>query len=438
MRRLLIIILTLTALCATGGPAAARVYIDITRPFSRQLPLAMPSFDPMPGAAADEIGKQGKETLERYLSYTGLFDFLDPASFLGRPEYGDKVEYGRWKKVGAELLITGFYRHEGGTLTVEMRLYDTNEGRLLVGRRYDGATKDLGAMMARFADEVIMAISGERSVFSTMIAFVGASQGAKGVVKDVYLMRFDGTGVVNLSNRGDISLYPAWKQDGSLLGYTSYRDRRPCIYVHALAGGTGKAIITKPGVNLTPAFRPGHEELAAALSFEGKTNIYLAGLTGQILKHLTNGWGIEVAPSFSPDGRQMAYVSDRGGNPQIYILDLASGQNRRLTFGFKYCAAPDWSPKGDSIAFQAEVDGTFQVATVRPDGSGLKVLTSGWGGGEDPSWSPDGRLIAYTSRATGVYQIYVMTREGQSIARLTSFKGGATDPAWSPRGIMLK
>ncbi len=433
-RSILILMAALMILGVLAAPARARVYIDVTQPFSRRLPLALPEFQPLPGAAVDPVGSEGADILGRALSFTGLFDLLDPKSFIGPPRPGS-INYAMWAKVGAELLIACSYQASGDDLTLECRLYDVVERRLLTGRRYDGVRADLPVMMYRFADEVMLAITGERSVFSTQIAFVGARQGEKGAIKEIYLMSFDGSAVKRITRRGDITLYPAWSPDGKLIAYSSYLKRRPAVFVQALAGGSGKLVINKPGVNLTPVFQPGTGNLAVSMSHTGRTNIFLVDLAGRILKHLTHGWGIDVAPAFSPDGKQMAYVSDRGGSPQIYVMDLASGQQRRLTFGFKYCAAPDWSPRGDRIAFQAQVDGVFQVATIKPDGSDVQILTRGYGGGEDPSWSPDGRLIAYASRRTGRYQIYVMTANGQPIKRLTNLPGEQTDPAWSPRGV---
>ncbi len=434
MRRIVVGITGLLLIICLALPASARVYIDITQPFSRKLPLALPTFQPLPGAETDPIGAQGSQKLRKYLGYTALFEFLDPKSFLGPPQ-PDSVNYRRWSRIGAELLITGQYQLSGGIFTLELKLYDVSEAKLLAGRRYDGRPRDLGAMLARFSDEVMLALTGERSIFSTMIAFVGAREGKK----EIYLTRFDGSGTRRLTNHQDIALYPDWSPGGELLTYSAYVKRRPAIFIHALAGGSGKVILNKPGVNLTPVFRPGHPgQLGAALSYTGKNNIFLVDLAGKVLKQLTSGWGIEVGPSFSPDGKKMAYVSDRGGNPQIYVLELATGRLRRLTFGHKYCASPAWSPRGDRIAYQAEIKGTFQVATIRPDGSDMRVLTSGWGGAEDPAWSPDGRLIVYAGRKTGRYQLYVMTAGGEPITRLTNLPGNQSDPAWSPRGIMVK
>jgi TolB protein len=421
-----------TAAVLAPAEAHARVYIDITKPFSRKLPLALPEYASMAGSAATGLGSEGSRLLANDLTYTGHFDILDPKTYLGG---ADQVNPRMWRYIGAELLVTCSYTQQGDAISLEMRLHDVTDGRLMVGRRYDGLTKDLSAMMHRFADEIMQAVTGERSVFSTAIAFVRTVQGGN---KEIWLMNFDGTGARQFTHRGDITLYPSWSPDGALIAYTSYVVRRPAAFVQAINCGEGRIIYNKPGVNLTPVFMPTGGQVAVTLSHTGKTNIYLGDLTGNLGPNLTDGWGIEVSPTFSPDGNKMAFVSDRGGSPHIYVRDMISGAISRLSFGQKYCAAPDWSPRGDRIAYQAQINGVFQVATIKPDGSEMRIITNDHGGSEDPSWSPDGRLIAYASRNTGRYQIYVMTAAGQSVRRLTDLAGENTDPAWSPRGVVGK
>ena len=312
MRRFLLCILSLLLILCLAFPVSARVYIDITQPFSRKLPLALPVFQPLPGAETDPIGAKGARLLHKYLSYTALFEFLNPKSFLGPPQPG-QVNYRRWSRIGAELLITGEYKLSGGIFTLELKLYDVGEAKLLAGRRYDGRPRDLGAMLARFSDEVMLALTDERSIFSTMIAFVGARDGKK----EIYLTRFDGSGTKKLTNHQDIALYPDWSPNGELLTYSAFVKRRPAIFVHALAGGSGKVILNKPGVNLTPVFRPKHPgQIAAALSYTGKNNIFLVDLAGKVLKQLTSGWGIEVEPAFSPaTTRSVFFETDDDGLP---------------------------------------------------------------------------------------------------------------------------
>ncbi|MDR1396324.1 MAG: Tol-Pal system beta propeller repeat protein TolB [Desulfarculales bacterium] len=426
LKKFLLLILSL-ALCPPALSAAERPIIDIASPTIRKLPVALPAFAPQSEQTSSPALEQGRELLSQDLLFTGLFDIIDPASYLGTAE--EEVNPRQWSRVGAELLITCRYQREGSVLTLECRLYDILEARQLVGKRYSGQEEDLPAMMHRFADEIMLAVTGERSVFSTLIAFVHS----EGNNKNIWLMDFNGANPRPFTQKEGLTLYPAWDPAGSLLAYSQFVNRHPAVFVHSLAGGGGRMIINSSGMSITPAFRPGGQ-IAASLSYgNGPTNIFLSDLTGQIVKNLSNGLNIDVTPSFSPDGGQMAFVSDRGGAPQIYILDLNSGQTRRLTFGYNYCAAPDWSPKGDLIAFQARTENGFRIATVKPDGSGLQVLDTP--GGEDPSFSPDGRLIAYSSRTTGAYQIYVVTASGQMIGQISNLSGDNSDPAWSPRGL---
>ncbi len=200
---------------AWPDPAPARVYIDITKPSSRKLPLAMPEFQPNAAAGSQSLGGEGNRILRADLEYTGLFDVLDPKTYLGSG--AGAVNPREWRRIGAELLITADYTLTGGSLGIECKLHDVTDGKLLVGRRYDGVPADLPAMMHRFADEVMEAITGQKSVFSTQIAFVHAEGGKK----EIWLMDFDGSHPRQFTHRGDLTLFPSWSPDGRLMAYTT-------------------------------------------------------------------------------------------------------------------------------------------------------------------------------------------------------------------------
>ena len=323
-----ILALLLLSLVLSAGNSQARVYIDINKPFTRKLPIAVTEMTPMPGARHTGVSREGRNLLVKDLMFTGLFEFLDPKGFLEQPTQA-ALNYSAWTRVGAELLITGFYREDGGRLKMELHLYDPGDKKHLVGKIYDGMPADLPKIIHIFADEVMLALTKERSVFSTQLAFVGARQGDKHMIKEIYRMNFDGSEVQRMTRRGNISLYPRWSPDGRYLVYSSYLDRHPVIYLQTMAGGRGRVLVRNKGVNLTPAFAPSGDQVAVTMSHTGRTNIFLVDLGGKVLSQLTDGYGIDVAPVFSPDGRSMAYVSDRGGTPQVYIRDMGTGKSRR-------------------------------------------------------------------------------------------------------------
>ena len=87
MRKLLLASpLVAAALLASLAPAPAlaqRQYIDVGSPDFRPLALAVVPFQSGPGAQADSVDVQ--QTFRDDLALTGIFDLLDPRSFLAAP-----------------------------------------------------------------------------------------------------------------------------------------------------------------------------------------------------------------------------------------------------------------------------------------------------------------------------------------------------------------
>jgi TolB protein len=407
-------------------------YIDITNPFLRKIPLAVPVFKSLtPNDAEKKIAQEASDLLANTLAFTGYFKILDRKAFLEDPRKVGIVPPGlklsNWTTVGAELLVTGGVSVSGNLLEMELRLYDTFKGRLLVGKRYTGWLEDQRKIIHRFCNEAIYKLTGNKGIFTSKIAFVSTGTGHK----EIYLCDFDGYDPQQLTQAHSIALSPAWSSDGDWLAYTAYTTGRPDLYIRNLKEKHG-VVVAKPGLNITPAWVPHQFELAATLSFTGDQEIYLLTGKGEIIKRLTRQWGIDVSPTWSPDGKKMAFVSNRSGSPQVHILDIASGQVRRLTYEGTYNASPSWSPRGDKIAYEAMDDGHFNIMVIGVDGSGPYQLTHDAGNNESPTWSPDGNLIAFSSTREGPSRIYVMTALGTEQRRLLVLPGEQSNPSWSP------
>jgi TolB protein len=406
-------------------------YIDINKPFLRKIPLAVPLFkNSTPEPKGVQSSRSAADFLSDSLDFTGYFKILDRDAFLYDPQKegvtAPDLNFQNWTVIGAELLITGLYELRDGNIEIELRMFDTFKGQMILGKKYSGKLEDQRKIILRFCSEVIDHMTGHKGVFDSKIAFISTGSGHK----EIYTCEFDGYNPQRITHNDSITIFPAWSSDGKWMAYTSYKRDKPDLYIRNLGDGSEVAV-ARPGNNITADWVPGKFELAAALSFSGDPEIYLLTGDGKIIKRLTRKPGIDVSPSWAPDGKRFAFVSDRSGSPQIYIQDVESDEVRRVTFTGNYNTQPCWSPRGDKIAYTSQLDGGHNIFVIDPDGQNPVQLTSDAGNNESAAWSPDGSLIVFSSTREGPSRIYVMTAYGTDQRRLLVMPGEQTNPKWS-------
>ena len=214
------------------GHAAQYDYIDISNPFLRKTPIAVPTFKNLGGdSAAMQTAEATAKLLANYLEFTGYFTISDPGAFLEDPQAmditGAGIRYRNWTIIGAELLITGGVTVRDGNTEFDLRLFDTVRQTLVVGRRYRGRAADQRQVARRFCREVVYAITGNRGFFDSKIAFVSNGSGHK----EIYLCDFDGMNVEQFTHHNSISLFPDWSSDGRWIAYTTYAGKGPQIQI---------------------------------------------------------------------------------------------------------------------------------------------------------------------------------------------------------------
>jgi len=428
-RKILLMGLAMLFVCAATA-FAQYDYIDIRNPSLKKIPIAIPNFRVSP--ADPVLSLQTSDQVAGYLDFTGFFKIMDRGMFLMDPNQPETdqttVKFQNWTTIGAELLVTGNLQTQDDMVDMELRLFDPFKGQMLMGKRYKGWRKDLQQMLRRFCSEIIYLLTGNWGIFDSKIAFVSTTTGHK----EIFTCDFDGSRPQQITRFKSITLSPAWGMDGKWIAYTSYAKGRPDLYIRNLSGNRG-SVVSKKGLNTTPAWIPGQFKLAATLSFTGDQDIYLLTGDGKIIKQLTDNWGIDTSPTWSPDGRKMAFVSNRSGTPQIYIKDIGSGRIERLTYEGKYNTQPNWSPKGDKICYSTIESGEINIHVMDLKTRQPVRLTYNAGKNESPSWSPDGSLIAFSSnREKGISRIYVMTAYGTDQRRLILMDGEQFTPSWSP------
>ncbi len=425
IRPAILLVTCLLLLPLLARPAAGeRVYLDITASDVRKVVVAVPAFVDRKGT--DTTGKRGRrmaELLARALDFHGFVRVLDPDRY-GRLQDAD------WKGLEVDYVIRGGFEQSGTGLTVEGRLFDVAEDRLLAGRRYRGQARQQDDMILRFADALVEEFTGEPGISRTSIAYVSDETGRK----EIYISDVLGRSRRQVTRHRHLCVSPRFTPDGNFLAYTTYHRGNQDLYITDLRQNrVTRALSRRKGMNLAPAFSPDGRTMVLTLSKDGSPDLYLLDRKGKILRRLTRRAGINVSPSFAPDGKSLVFVSDRSGRPQLYIMDMQSLKVRRLTFQGSENSEPSWSPKGDRIAYTSLVDGHYQIFTIDPAGGTPRQVTSAWGEYESPTWSPDGRQIAFSRRRNGHSEICAVLADGRDLRVLFRLKGNQSYPQWSPR-----
>lgn len=379
------------------------------------------------GGKESEWARSLDSTIQGGLDFTGLFNLMSAPLNIRNAQNG-ALNLGAVRSIGADVFVGGTVTKQSGDPAMQMQVWDVT-GKLLLNRKYSGQDKALRDIGLRFCADLVELLTGKRSVFGTKMVFVSNGTGQK----EIYMCDFDGTNIRQLTNTKSISLTPSVSPDGRFLAWTDFSSGRPDLYIKNLSTGSTVSV-KKQGVCISPAWRPGTNECATTLSYEGSQDLYLIRTDGTVARRLTRGHSIEVSPSFSPDGSKMAFVSTREGPPQIFIQDLSNGSVRRLTYSGTYNTQPSWSPSGDKILYSSlQKNGEINIFMINVDGSNLLQLTSGARNNEYPSWSPDGSMIVFSSTRAGSRKLYVMNVDGTNQRPLLNMKGEQQQPSWSIR-----
>lgn len=395
----------------------SKIYIDITSPGFRKLPIAIHEF-------SGPFGKEISDIIENDLEFTGFFLPIDRVAFLENPS--QQFNSRNWTPLGVEAVVKGTVKDDKG-LSVKMSIYDVLEGREIFRKEYRAETDLLRPLAHSIANDVYLKLTGEEGIFRSRIAFVATDRDRKGI----YMMDWDGKRITRMGVTGNIILPPRFSRDGNKLIYSAERNRQWGIYLLDFLNMSEKKIYTSKGTNMAGNFFPNSNEFSFSSSKDGTPDIYVKHIKNNHIKKLSSSYGIEVSPAVSPDGQYIAFVSDRGGSPQIYIMRKDGTSIRRLTFEGSYNTSPSWSPKGDRIVFVGR-RGKNQIFTIKPDRTELTQLTFS-GNNEDPSFSPDGRYITFSSDRDGIKAVYIMRTNGESQRRITPKGFRSFGPNWSPQ-----
>ena len=406
-------------------PAHGQLTVEIIGGGATQTPIAVVPFG---GEADFPLGITGVVGAD--LQRSGLFRLVDAGA--ARPSAPPEVRYPEFRSRGAEVVVVGSMAQAGaGQVNVRFFLLDAVKQTQITAFNYNVTPAQFRAVAHKIADVIFEALTGDKGVFSTKIAYV-VKQGRRHLLQ---VADADGYNPQTIVNSDEPLLSPAWSPDGTRLAYVSFENKKPVVYVQDLATGRKQPVANFKGNNSAPAWSPDSRKLVVTLTKDGNSQLYLINATdGSGAQRLASSSAIDTEANFAPDGASLLFVSDRGGSPQIYRFTFASGAVERVSFDGNYNTTPRHAPNGKSFVFLKRDGVRFNIAVQDIASGQVQVLTQE-GNDESPSVAPNGRMILYASGGGGHGILAAVSSDGRVKQRLSSAVGGdVREPAWGPLG----
>lgn len=424
--------LLMTLIILGSLPAQAVIVIQLDQPVDQKFPIAVTNLGKGEDYSdSDSVSKKLPEIIRNDLTLSSYFNVIPPPLYPEKKNddlLSDKPDFAKWRAAGANALIKGSVFKEGGRVTVQLRLYDTQTGEMQLAKQYTADRKDFRTIAHRFSDDVMLAVTGTRGIFNTKIAY--SSKVSKKGAQSLYVMDMDGFNNQRITKDSSMNISPAWSPDGTKLTYTSYVHGYPDIYTVDLTSGHVRQLTNNKSTNITPAWSPSGDIIMYSSARNRDPDLYIVNPNTGAERPFSPAFGIDLGARFSPEGNEIVFASERGGNLNIYRQSINGGVAKKLTFHGYQNDAPDWSPDSTKIAFHGRSGGTYDIFTMNSDGTNLQRLTVGAGSNEHPRWSPDSRYIVFSSTRDGHPAVYVMRFDGANPIKIS--KGNGELPAWGP------
>lgn len=422
---------------SVGTAGADRLYIDVSSPDVKPLPIAIPNLKVVGELPRNQLypNVSVADELRRDLLVVGEFEIVDPRTYIEDPQAAplkpDDQAYAEWRALGTELLIKGqVSAGENGGYVVELYAYDVTRRSFLFGKRYRSPPKAVSEVAHIFANALMEEITGKPGAFGSELAFAVK----RGKTKNIGVVKMNGTSYRQLTDNDTLNLNPVWSRDGTSIYITSYFGGKPDLCRIQVSSRELKYVYRKGSLSMPGEESPDGRTLLFSASHDGNADIYAMDLITRATRKLTNSRGLEVSPVWSPDGRKFVYVSDMRGNPHLFLADIDDPEapHKRLTFEGRHNGDPAWAPDGKKIAYTGmDEKGIFQVYSIDLEGGDPVQLTKGGYDTYQPSWSPDGRFLAVTSRKEGPEAVFIFRPSVNRMWRVSPPGMEASQPSWS-------
>ena len=424
------IVLLSFAFSLAGSLSAAKLIIPVSGSVDNAIPVAVIPFDYVGTSSAPY---DFAEIIAADLQSSGEFDPMSRADMVVSPSEGEFFNYGDWRLLGADVVVTGkYFETSPGQFNLVMDAYDTVRTKKVLTYSLPVNSQNLRASAHHLSDVIYEKLTGVKGIFSTRVAYINVVGGFNNKTYELIVSDVDGENQAVVARSRAPLMSPAWSPDGRSLAYVSFESDNSEIFIQDLSTGSRRSVSSKDGINSSPAFSPDGRSLAITLSRgTGNLDVYVMDLASGRVKRLTDSRAIDTEANWSEDGQSIFFTSDRAGQPQIYKVSKNGGAAKRVSFVGKYNARPRVSADGKNLAVVHVDEGAYQIAMVNHKNGQILNLTDG-SLDEAPSVSPNGRIVIYATTRGGKGVLATVAADGRSKPTYLPAVGDVREPAWSP------
>jgi Tol biopolymer transport system component len=262
---------------------------------------------------------------------------------------------------------------------------------------------------------------------------------------ELFTIRADGTGLVQLTHLDGDATHPDWSPNGRRITF-QLEDPTHAGVVIMKRDGSDMHELTSTGFEAQPAFTPDGHHVVFDCECE-RQGIFIMRDDGSYRRRLTThafAYEPDTDPNVSPDNDTVTFVRHKVGGvlQALFAVDRNGGNVRRLVpYGLEVAVKHDWAPNGRHIVITTNADypdgRSPNVATVAADGSGLRMLTTidrAEVGAYAGSFSPNGRWIVFRveNLVTERFRLFKMRPDGSHRTLIADLPFAPRHIDWGP------
>ena len=288
-------LLGLLCLGIASGAGAQALTVDIHGPGQRLVNITLLPPRILPEGQGTPISMALQELIANDLNCLPFMRQFGTESLLGgdpsKGIKGSEIDMKPLQLAKVDLVMTsGWFGDK-----VELRVFETYTGRLVVGKVYNQVSRSTPTKVAdRFCSVLLETLTGKKGFFESPIAFVRQ----KGENKEIFTTLPQGRELTQITKVGGYNLSPDWAPNGNQIVFAHIGSTTHKLGVYDLATKRTTLYSKELGQTIiSPTFDP-EGKVVVTINRSGESNIFRLDATHRPETPLVVSPYIDVSPSF--------------------------------------------------------------------------------------------------------------------------------------------